>query len=545
MIPSFARGMLRGALVLACAVTVTTAGAAAAQAATSRLSLSALSFADATVDASSGVVGDDLTWTIKNTDPDASGVSGTVTLRMRSAVTGGYLGHARTVTFDYGDTCCNGAEYVSGTPQESTYRYTFPVPRYSDSTSATWEVTNVSATAGEGVTLSAGAAKLASFASKVVAATAADTSGPSVGQLTLAYPDRPYLYVGTEAKAVQYTFEAQDQQSGFWKGSIKLAGPAGQSITTTFTWDTPSYSSAPECGGYSGGGGIYDMFCGVSVTLPAGAAAGSWRVAQLVVVDNSGAQTTYKNPQSTPVTVTSDAQMTADNFAATPTELNNWRDSASGTITFDLAGARKGLSSVALDFDQFSGCAQQGVASLVGGKVTVPFVMDTYGPGKCTLTGLAITDGAGDVSVYGSEYGASDPGVSVHRVPDTTPPAVTGASLSITSVPESQIGEVSPTLTIQAKVGIAPIDQITIFLYDKDGHPTQLSFGGTSQDADGTITEWVSLPYWEGIDPGTYTVGFQLVDKGGLSSDWDMPDHADSQSVPGGPVTLTITPDEQ
>ncbi|MFF5295254.1 hypothetical protein [Paractinoplanes globisporus] len=542
MIPSLARGLFRGALVLAFAATVTATGASVAQAAASpRLSLTALAFEKTTVDASSSSVADDLTWTVKNTDPDATGLYGSVTFRMRSSVTGAYVGHERVVTFEYDNTCCSGAEFVSGTPQESTYRYTFVVPQWSDAATTTWEVTNVSAGSGD-LTLSVGATKLAAFDSKVAATTGTDNSGPSIEQLNLVqdYPARPYLYVGAGPNTVRYDFWVQDQQSGFWKGTIKLAGPGGQSITTSFTWEYETYSTGLNCGNVSGGD-IYYMACNVTVTLPADAAAGSWRVAQMVVFNNAGGRSTYKNPQSSPFTVTSNAVVSAANFAITPTEVDNWRQTATGTMSFDVAGLRKGLSSVGVDFDTFS-CYASGSPTLAGGTVTLAFTMYSR-TASCTVTGLAIVDGAGDVALYGTKYGAPSPGLTVRQKPDTTPPVVTGASLDVTSIPVSQIGQMSINLTIQAEILTAPINGISLYLYDSEGTPTQLSFGGTSQGADGTVRTWIDLPWWEPIAPGTYTIGFQLSDEGRLTSNWDMPDRADSHAVPGGPLTLTITED--
>src|SRR5215475_6351569 len=124
-----ARGTLRGALVLAVVTAVTAVGATAAQAAAPKLTLTALSFAQSSVDVSSQSVTDDLTWTIKNTDQDAEGLFGSVTIRMRSSVTGGFLGHEQVVTFDLNSFCCNGVD-PSGTPQLATFTYHFAVPQW-------------------------------------------------------------------------------------------------------------------------------------------------------------------------------------------------------------------------------------------------------------------------------------------------------------------------------------------------------------------------------------------------------------------------------
>ena len=536
---SFARGLFRGALVLAFAVTASTAGATAAQAAAPRLSLTALAFEKTTVDASSGTVVDDLTWTVKNTDPEATNLSGSVTFRMRSSVTGAYVGHEKTVTFAYEDTCCSGVRWVSGTPQESTYEYSFGVPQWADATTTTWEVSNVTARSEE-LTLAVGAAKLAAFDSKVSATTSTDTSGPSLDQLSIdqGYPARPYLYVGDGAKTVRYDLGIQDPQSGFWKGTIKMAGPGGQSVTTPFTWEYETYSTGTHCGSVSGGD-LYYMSCNPSVTLPQVAAAGSWRVAQIVVFNNAGARSTFKNPQAPSFTVTSNAAITASTFAIDPTEADNWRDTVTGTVSFDVAGLRKGLSSVALDFDGY-GCNQSGHHTLAGTKVTVKFTMYERSTG-CTVSGIAVVDGAGVVSLYGTKYGAPDPGLAVRQKPNTTPPVVVSAALSVTSIPASEASQQSIQLTIQAEVLTAPINGYSLALYDSEGTRHQIQFGGTSQAPDGIVEIYFSLPYWEELAPGTYTVGFELDDESRLNSYWDMPDRAESQPVPGGPLTITIT----
>ncbi len=53
---------------------------------------------------------------------------------------------------------------------------------------------------------------------------------------------------------------------------------------------------------------------------------------------------------------------------------------------------------------------------------------------SCSVDGIAVVDGAGHVSVYGAEYGLPDLGITLTRVPDTTPPVATGAALSATTI---------------------------------------------------------------------------------------------------------------
>jgi hypothetical protein len=53
----------------------------------------------------------------------------------------------------------------------------------------------------------------------------------------------------------------------------------------------------------------------------------------------------------------------------------------------------------------------------------------------------------------------------------------------------------------------------------------------------GPIATIAPLP--GGLAPGVYTVAFDLTDAGGLNSFYGYPN---SQPVPGGPLTFTVTP---
>lgn len=135
---------------------------------------------------------------------------------------------------------------------------------------------------------------------------------------------------------------------------------------------------------------------------------------------------------------------------------------------------------------------------------------------------------------------APDLHLTAHRLPDTTPPLVTGASLDPAALPASEAVDRSVTLTVHAQVLTAPVDDYDLYLYDSDGDEVWQQSGGISQAADGTVTIYMSLP-GSGLQPGTYTVGFLLGDEGRLTSTWDIPHNPGSKPVPGGPVTLTVT----
>jgi hypothetical protein len=144
--------------------------------------------------------------------------------------------------------------------------------------------------------------------------------------------------------------------------------------------------------------------------------------------------------------------------------------------------------------------------------------------------------------LYGDTYGAPDPALVITRVPSTEPPVATGATLDPPSMTVSEVNDRSVKLTVQADVKVAPIDGLGVSVYAADGSVVYQSFGGISQAVDGTVTTWLYLG-WQNLGPGTYQVGFRLTDAARKSSSWNMPDRADSQTLPGGPLVLTLTAD--
>ncbi|MGC4768799.1 hypothetical protein ACLQ25_07420 [Micromonospora sp. DT44] len=537
---TFARRLVHGALTFAVAISATVLGGTAAHAAVPRLALTALTFEQPVVDVTEQYAANKLTWTVTNTDPDATYIHGIVTMRMRSSVTGALVGHEWTAHYGFEETCCTDATYESGTPQESTYSYQLPVRRYSDATTATWEVTKVTISAGDR-TANISAAALQSFGYRFTARTLIDTSGPSIESIGLGGQSRkPYFYVGNGPATVMYDFTAQDNESGFWKGTIRLAGPGGAGVTTPFTWERDQYSTGVRCGSVYGGDrdGTY-MSCSIGVTLPATADPGNWRLAALILHNNAGGITTYKNPTAPSITTTFNSTVQASGFAISPNPVNNWRSEVMTELTMSVTGATKGISAVNVDIG-FGGCTQWGAPTVKSdGRIAVP-VMVYRQTEECEVEGISIVDGAGKVALYGKAFGAPDPGLKITRVPSTNPPVVLGASLDPSSLPASEVGQSSPKLTIATQVQVAPINSIGVYLYDADGNVVSQSFGGTSEAVDGTVTSWLYLP-WQGLAPGEYTVGFTLSDAARESSAWNMPDRSDSHTLPGGPVVLTIT----
>jgi hypothetical protein len=138
--------------------------------------------------------------------------------------------------------------------------------------------------------------------------------------------------------------------------------------------------------------------------------------------------------------------------------------------------------------------------------------------------------------LYGKDYSAPDPNVTVTRTPGTTPPSVSSVSIAPASVAQSQIPNTYITVTAQAAIGVAPLNQDDLYVYDGSGNVIVHGTGVIGQAADGSVKLAVPLPY--GQAPGTYTIGFTLYDKGGLSTSYGTPG---GQPMPGGPLQLVIT----
>jgi hypothetical protein len=505
-------------------------------AAAGRLAVTALTFSPTTVDASTGTATATLTFTVTDSNASATDIAGEVDIRQAGPHPGSYLGMAAVDTFDL--TGAVSGQIIgggSGTAQKATFSYTFVVPQYTYATSARWVVSDVTLKDDQGASADISGVTLTGFHAVVSATELADTAAPTYDQLALYPPDQqPYLYDNGTSASVSYTLEVVDPGSGFWKGAIVLSGPDGQHAVGTFD-AAYSVTDGLDLCGQDPGWGTQDILCTATVTIPANAAAGAWSVSAIALTDNAGNTKVYGGLSELPVTVTADKVITASGFTASPSAVDDWGFGGYTTLTMAVTGATGGVSAIYVNGTP-GGCGQRSTTPTLNsdGTYSVPMFM-APNAFKCTITGIAVVDGAGDVSLYGSEYGAPDPGVTITQVPDTTPPVVTAASLSSSTLPYST-DQQGVLLTITVDDPVAPVNGFTVLLYNSSGQGGGLSYGGVSAVLKGTIT--LDVPIYGGTAPGTYTVGFMLTDSAGLTSTYGSPT---SQPVPGGPLTLTIT----
>jgi hypothetical protein len=538
---AFARRLL-GQLIAAVAVIVMSiAGTAVANASVAtaqagrELAYASINFAQHHVDASGGHAAVTVTWQLTDSNQDASFVAGEIDIRMAGDAPGTFIGRTYQIQYDISGSP-DGDVTATGTAQNSSYSYAFPVPQYANAKEAKWVVTKATALDDQGDTLSLSGVALDAFSATLNAKELADTTPATYDELAIA-PDNgglhPYVYDNGVAGSMGYSLEVQEPESGFWKGTIRLKGPGGQTLHGAFAF-TSSENQGESCGNL-GGGDDFDTSCGVEITIPAGTAAGTWVVSAITLVNNAGISKTYGNLNAVPIVVTGDTGLSATGFTASPNPVNNWVNVLNPVqITMTVAGAQQGISAIYVDAANAAPCQQFNSTPTVNPDGTVSVSIDDFrGTAVCQIGGIAIVDGAGNVALYGSEYNAPDPGVTITRVPDTTAPTATSASLTPTSLPASQTFDNQFTLTLQVVAPIAPVNQLSIYAYDSSGNEVFEQSGGVSSISTNSFNLSEFLP------AGTYTVGFTLTDEGGLSTSYGTPG---GQPMPGGPLQFTVTP---
>lgn len=502
------------------------------------ISVSALAWSDPQIDATSGTT-NTVTFTIDDSNAAAGDLYGDVALRKQGATPGTYLGLALDVPFDMNNEDYGTAQFVSGTAQSATFTYTYAVPRYAATTSATWTVATLTASDYQQDHLTETASGLSGFADSFTATELVDSTPPQYSDVTYSpntlNQDQPYVYVGDSSTTAPYTLAIHDSDSGFWKGSLTLANADGETLKSTFAETVDTYSEA-SCGGLSSGDD-FNALCAASVDLPEGLPYGTWVVSSITLWDNAGNHQTYSHLDAQPIQVTSNTVVSATALSA-PSTLDTWTQSQTFQLSMNVLGAQQGVSAIYADFNGVEGSCEQlstTPTENADGTYSVPVRMDVNSA-DCPLTGLVVVDGAGDVAVYGSDFAAPDTGVDIKETPDTSPPVLDSVSLDPTSISLSQTDGGQAAVTLHVTTQVAPVDSLDITLYDAQGDVVDESGGGAAEGPNGEVDEPVSLPY--NITPGTYTIGLVLTDAGDLSSSYGTPD---GLPMPGGPLTLTVT----
>ena len=503
--------------------------------------LASLSFEKSRVDARAGVV-DTLTWTVTNSDPTAAGIVGDLTIRTRGPQ-GTFIGMPIDIPFSFGDSGFSWeGSFVSGTPQRSTYTFDFPVPQYAFASSATWAVTDISLR-WDTHTFSGPVSSLGDFKNEVTAKELVDTTPPVYSGLNFAFNltflRHPYGFVGPGGGAdIMYDIDLQDWGAGVWKGDLLFTGPTGQTVDAPFEVIGPNaFTSGYSCDGGGSGDGN-EISCDVNTHFPAGSAPGVWRVTRVTVVDNAGVTAVDNAPQTDSVTLTTDSPLSATGFTLTPNPFNNWASDVNAQVTMTVTGAVGGVSAIYLEDNGQTSCTQLDPTPIANADGTYSASIDvSERQPRCTIGGIAVVDGAGNVAVYGTEYNLPALGLTATQVPDLGPIA-TGASLSPSTIAAADIFGTPIELTVDVQADTAPVTTLEGVLFDSNGNALNSFTGGSTVVGSGPMTVDLFLP--NNSAPGTtYTVGFMIGDAGQKTRFYGFPTHGDP--VPGGPLVVTVT----
>ena len=370
-----------------------------------------------------------LTFTITDSHTAATGIGGDLFISQQGPTPGTFIGDSYDIPFLFENSFSTGAMFISGTPQSSMYSYVFAVPQFANASKATWVVSRIVADDGlDGGHLDADPATLGRFRGQLHRdgehrQHQAVLPGPNMG-IELRHGSAPVplprrrpsgrdgLHTGCSRRRVRVLEKAacssQDQavkrSARHSRSSARMRKPLGSGC------------------GFLSGGDMRDMSCGVTVTFPADSAPGLWNVTQVIVFDNAGNELVDSQPATTAVTLTNDKTMSASNFTATPNPVNDWSGTVTVQIGMTVIGAVGGVSSIFVENEATPTCLPGTDTPTVNadGSVSVPMLMFQLEP-SCQITGIAVVDGAGNVALYGSDYGAPDPGLTITNVPDTTP----------------------------------------------------------------------------------------------------------------------------
>ncbi|MFJ1886225.1 hypothetical protein [Streptomyces sp. NPDC088137] len=502
---------------------------------TGTMAVTDMDFTPPTVDATPGGSTVTLRWTMTDTTPETEGMNARVHLRRQGTTAGSHLGVPLVGTYEVGSYGQDITLVPGSTPQKATYEWTLAVPQYAAGTSVTWAVTRLKAWDNQGTSLDLDAARLGAFHNTFEAKTLADTQGPTYDELAVTYGRQPYVYAGEKESSMTYELDVHDPQAGISGGTLTLTGPGGQHLTGSFAIDWTPDQGYQGCG-YIEWGQTDAGSCGVSVTFPAHAASGTWTVSRVDLTDNAGNTSTYDNLSAAPVHVTSNDVLSADAFKATPNPVDIWHGERTIKVGFRPHGDEGGVASAVVDTDSVNGCRQTSTAATTAADGTVSVDYDVPRQAfTCHITSLVITDNAGNVALYGAEFGAPETGLTITSAPDTVLPEIDRATLSPTTVPATD-HSTDIHLTVNVSGTTAGVNGYDIYLVDSSGRLIPAVTGGAPLTFSGPLA--LSFPLPSNVAPGAYTIALRLSDQAYESSSFGFPN---GTPMPGGPVTLTVT----
>ncbi|MEV4756473.1 hypothetical protein AB0J86_15350 [Micromonospora sp. NPDC049559] len=505
------------------------AAAPAVAAGNPEIGFSGIAFATDHVDTTTGGTTVTLNWTVTDTSTTAHDLSGSIYVQGYSGTTA--VGPVEQIRFSLDGGWPVVGPYT-GEIASSSYAYDFHLTEYGPAAPVTYRVNRITATDDQGTTRTLSGDEISPAA--VLAATQTpDTAPPVTDGVWLASPTKNQVYDDGSGATLRYGLYVQDEPgAGFWEGHIVLDGPGTIEVV------------APITLGYSDQGGMlcgdmqnWDSWfvgCELPVTLPAGSPTGDWEVKEVSLTDRAGNTERYTGLDAQTVRVTRNEVISASGFALSPTQVNNWRQSATTTLTFSASGVQGGLTATVAT----SGCStwNQVLTEGPAGTYSLPVVMHELNS-SCTIDGILLTDAAGAVSVYGAYYGGPVLDLRATRVPDTARPVAIAAALSRTeAAPGDLFNGISVNVIID-DVTLAPVTGFSTTIYNSLGHSVGGASGGVRVGPDGHVSLPVSF---SALPTGTYTVGFTLSTSAGNGASWGYPNGG--TPAPSGPLVFTSLP---
>lgn len=524
------RPLLRGLATATVFATALAAMPIAAAAAPPVLNLTALAFNPSSVDVTQDYAVATVDFSATNSDSAARVLRTRVTLRQ--FVDGNPIGPEQTLRNSTDPDGTGEGRNSGGDAHAAQFSAEFLVPRGGSSATAIWRVTQVVLSDNLGHERTIGSSGLAAFQRDLNVTQPVDTQAPQIVYASLPYGQSTVVYAQSSGTVLRYDLLISDDAAGFWKGKVTLKGPNHAKVTATF--------DAHEVDNWfllCGESEVYDLTltyldCTVSVPMPVGFASGKWELDSVSLTDRAGNTARYDDVTADPIRVTRNEVVSADGFAVDPAQFDNWRQSATLNLQFTPHGAQGGIANV----DAEGSCFAHGVPTIgTDGVATLPFTVGLSS--TCRIDSVLIEDGAGNLAVYGERYSAPAlPNLVATRIPDRTPPVVTGASLPRTSMPASEAANawgIGLDVTIEI-TPLAPVSGFSVTMYDQNGHSVGGMYGGIHESEDGILHLSSTVP----AVPGVYTVGFTVTDAAGNSVGYNYPNFP---TPPWGPLTFTVT----
>lgn len=499
------------------------------------IAVTALAVGQDTVDATSGSATVTVDWTVTDGNAAANDMFGAITVQ-QVGDDGDLIGAPHELTFSFQPSWPYQANPVAGTIASADYSYDFPVPRYAAGSTARWAVVKVTARDDQGGAVTVGRQKLADFDTAFTATHLVDPTGPTHDSFGFVLDQPEYLYNADESVTARYRVYISDAESGFFRGQLLLSGPQGAAAAGSMRL-VPGDNGSSKCGEYETYDN-HDVFCTVDVTIPAGAPAGDWSASRLRLIDAAGNVSVSRDLSREPVRVhvTRNETLRAAEFAISPEQFNNWNLPARLTVKLKPSGVRDGIRSVTVLSEECGGSVTENPAIASDGTVSVQITAGPVYTRKCTVTGIGLTDGAGDSAAYGAAFQGPALNLVATQIPHSTPPVVNAASLDRTTFSAGSLPDYARlTLDVTSFVGVT---QFSLTVYDADGASVDGRSGGLSPVTEGPLV--LSVPLNEGLEPGVYRVGFTVTDVAGLRAPYGYPG-GNSTPPPGGPLLITVT----